>query len=84
MCRCQTAGYGLPADLDGDCYIDYWDLEIIAYHWLRTDCVSPDDCKGADLPPTNGEVDSFDFGNLANQWLTCNDPENPDCTPNWP
>ena len=80
----QTAGYGLPADLDGDCYIDYWDLEIIAYHWLRTDCVSPDNCEGADLPPTNGAVDLFDFGNLANQWLTCNDPENPDCTPNWP
>jgi hypothetical protein len=76
-------GLTLPADLNGDCYVNYLDLKIFADNWLHTDCARFNDCNGADLAPTDGKVDFFDFSNFAEQWMQCNDPENPDCTPNW-
>jgi hypothetical protein len=80
----QDAGYGLTSDIDGDCYVNYKDLEIIAGHWLNTDCDSLNNyCDGADFAPTDGIVNLFDFSDFAVQWLGCNDPEDPSCTPNW-
>jgi endo-1,4-beta-xylanase len=76
-------GLILPSDLNGDCYVNYQDLDIIADHWLHTDCAGFNDCNGADLVPTYGVVDFFDFSDFANQWRMCNDPENPNCTQNW-
>jgi O-glycosyl hydrolase len=78
-----AAGYGLTSDLNGDCYVDYEDLKIIADNWLRTDCTAPDNCGGADFGPTDGVVNFLDFSTLAEQWLWCNNPQDPNCTPNW-
>ncbi len=79
----QTGGYRLPSDLNGDCYVDLLDLEIIAYHWLHTDCSVLDNCQHADFVPEDGMVDFFDFSDFGPLWMQCNDPENPLCTPNW-
>jgi hypothetical protein len=73
----------LPSDLNGDCYIDYLDLYILAENWLRSDCVVPGNCQNADFAPANGFVDLFDFGAFSTQWLGCNNPGDPQCTPNW-
>lgn len=78
-----NADYGLLSDLNGDCYVNYKDLKIIADHWLSTNC-APDNCGGADFAPTDGTVDFFDYGDFAQQWLLCNNPEDANCTPNWP
>jgi hypothetical protein len=79
----QAAGYGLTSDISPDCYVNYWDLKVIADNWLDTNCTEPDNCEGADFEPTDGAVDLFDFSDFAMQWLLCNDPEDPKCTPNW-
>jgi len=79
----QAAGFSLVPDLDGDCYVDYRDFEIIAYYWLNTDCDALENCEGADFVPTDGVVDFFDYSDFAKGWLQCNDPEDPNCTPNW-
>ncbi len=79
----QDNGYGLPSDLDGDCYVNYEDLKIITDNWLRTDCTAPDNCEGADFKPADGVVDLFDFSDFAMQWLWCNDPEGTGCVNNW-
>ncbi len=79
----QAGGYHLDSDLNGDCYVDLLDLEIMADYWLHTDCTTQGNCQGADFAPTDGTVDFHDFGDLAVQWLQCNNPEDPGCTPNW-
>ena len=68
---------------EGDCYVDYYDLSVIANNWLRLDCTVPGNCQGADFEPVDGQVDLFDFSYLAEQWMSCNDPQNANCTPNW-
>jgi hypothetical protein len=75
-----NGGYRLNSDLNGDCYVDYEDLEIIAYYWLHTDYISPDNCQNADFAPTDGVVDFFYFGDFGPQWMHCNNPEDPNCT----
>ena len=79
----QTAGHRLNSDLNGNCYVDYEDLEIIAYYWLHTDCVTLGNCQNADFTPIDGTVDFFDFADFGPQWMQCNDPEDPHCTHNW-
>jgi len=79
----HAGGSGLPSDLDGDCYVDFNDLDMMASNWLYSDCVSPGNCEGADFEPADGIVNLNDFSNFASQWLTCNDPEDPGCTRNW-
>jgi len=79
----QAAGFSLLPDLDGDCYVDYRDFEIIAYYWLNTACDELENCEGADFVPRDGVVDFFDYSDFAMGWLQCNDPEDPNCTPNW-
>jgi unsaturated rhamnogalacturonyl hydrolase len=74
----QAGGAGLESDLNGDCHINYRDLEVIANYWLSS-CTEPDNCGGADFEPRDGVVDLLDYGSFAIQWLECNDPEDPNC-----
>jgi hypothetical protein len=79
----QAAGLRLESDLNGNCYVDYEDLETIAYYWLDTECGDYNNCEGADFEPTDGTVDLYDFSDFAVLWMQCNNPEDPDCVPNW-
>jgi glucuronoarabinoxylan endo-1,4-beta-xylanase len=79
-----AAGYGLPSDIDPDCYVNYNDLKIMTDYWLNTECGQLDNCDGADFEPTDGTVNLSDLSRFAEQWLWCNDPEDPNCTVNWP
>jgi len=76
-------GYGLQSDLDGDCYVGYVELEVLAYYWLYADCVAFNNCDGTDFEPADGVVNLFDFSVFAGQWLMCNNPEDPSCSQNW-
>ncbi len=78
----QAGDDGLLSDLDGDCYVDYWDLEKIVYYWLEMDCSTFSDCDGADFEPDD-DVDFADFSTFGLQWLHCNNPEDASCTKNW-
>jgi hypothetical protein len=81
-----TDGHRLAADIagSGDCYVDFNDLYALVSSWLREDCSAENNhCDGADFYPRDGAVDFFDFSDFAEQWLTCNDPENPNCPHNW-
>ena len=79
----QLGGHKLDSDLNGDCYVDYEDLAIIAYYWLHTDCTAPSNCQGADFAPTDGTVDFYDFADFGAEWRQCNNPLDANCTPNW-
>ncbi|MGA2070220.1 MAG: carbohydrate binding domain-containing protein [Sedimentisphaerales bacterium] len=81
-CDVRLFGYKLPSDLNGDCYVDYSDLAIIALYWLHTDCADLGNCEHSDFEP-DGDVDFADFSDFGPQWSQCNDPQNPRCTPNW-
>ena len=78
-------GDRLVSDINGDCYVDFLDVEIIAGYWLHTDCAGLDDCENADLEPEepDGDVDFFDFSDFAIDWLNCNEPQGPGCIQNW-
>jgi GH35 family endo-1,4-beta-xylanase len=78
----QAGGDGLLSDLNGDCYVDYLDLETVALYWLFTDCAGPDNCENSDFEP-DGDVDFVDFSTFGLQWLECNDPQDAYCSPNW-
>ncbi len=74
-------GYGLASDISGDCYVDYYDLEIIANHWLEDDCGTVD-CEGSDFEP-DGNVDFVDFALFGPEWQQCNKPGETGCIENW-
>ena len=79
-----AAGFRLASDLDSDCYVDYMDLETLAYNWVNDGCSQANNyCGLADFEPRDGTVDFLDFSDFAKQWLGCNNPQDPDCTPNW-
>jgi hypothetical protein len=63
--------------------VNFLDFVVLANHWLDTGCAGSGNCGGADFVPTDGVVDIYDLGDFANQWLTCNDPLEAGCTPNW-
>jgi glucuronoarabinoxylan endo-1,4-beta-xylanase len=79
-----ASNHRLAADIGGagDCYVNFADFVVLANHWLDTGCAGSGNCDGAD-EQADGVVNMFDLSEFANQWLTCNDPTNPDCTPNW-
>jgi glucuronoarabinoxylan endo-1,4-beta-xylanase len=79
----QAGNYKLDSDLNGDCYVDLLDLEIMANYWLNTNCAISGNCQGADFAPTDGVVDFFDFADFGPQWRQCNNPQDANCTPNW-
>jgi len=56
----------LAGDLNGDCFVNWRDLELFTACWLDADCFSPY-CK-ADLDGIDG-VDVFDFALLAENWV---------------
>ena len=73
-----TTCLGIPADINGDCYVDLGDYAILASQWM--------DAPGtpsADIAPKNGDgiVNFLDLQVLVSQWLQCSDPDNLDC--NW-
>jgi glucuronoarabinoxylan endo-1,4-beta-xylanase len=80
----QAGNYGLDSDLNHDCYVNYLDLGIIANYWLHSDCTAPGNCGGADFVPTDGTVDFLDYADFSPQWMQCNNPQDTNCTPNWP
>jgi len=66
---CGDWGY-YEADINGDCYVDYRDLAIIASTWL----------DGGDGDIDTNTITNFqDYAILANQWLLCSDPQGIDC-----
>ena len=50
---------------------------------MDTGCAEANDCEGADIEPADGKVDFIDFTDFALDWLQCNIPGDPNCTPNW-
>jgi GH35 family endo-1,4-beta-xylanase len=78
----KAGGHGLVSDLNGDCYVNLLDVEIISQYWLHTDCSGFGNCEKADMEP-DGDVDFADFRDFAVGWLQCNDPQDAGCTPNW-
>jgi len=78
-----TLGYGYPSDIDTDCFVGFKDLKLLAVEWLNSDCSTNEWCNGADIDKSDS-VSFTDFAQLASMWLTCNDPDDINCTPNWP
>ena len=66
---CGDWGY-YEGDINGDCYVNYDDLAMIASTWL----------SGGDGDiDTDTDTDFQDYATLANQWLLCTDPQGLDC-----
>jgi formylglycine-generating enzyme len=67
---CSMPGFGAcpSADLTGDCFVNFNDLNILAAEWLK-DCNAPLWCEMADID-RNGTVNLSDFAVLASQWMT--------------
>jgi subtilisin family serine protease len=77
-------GYGYPADIDMDCYIEWNDLRLLAIDWLSNDCSGINEwCNRTDIDQNNS-VSFTDFAELASIWLACNNPEDINCVSNWP
>jgi O-glycosyl hydrolase len=75
----QNAGLRLAADITGNCYVNYEDLDAFVDRWLDTGCNAGNNyCANADIDNL-GSVNMFDFSTLGRQWMSCNDPLNPDC-----
>ena len=59
----------LPADLDGDCDVDWFDFAVLAKSWRLTGPTLPGDIDG------NGVVDNKDLAQFAHWWLyKCTQP----------
>jgi len=54
--------FGPYADLNGNCIVDFRDVEIIADEWLKSGDVTADLCQ-------DNQIDFKDFAVLANSWL---------------
>ncbi|MEN6307338.1 MAG: hypothetical protein ABFD91_06235 [Anaerohalosphaeraceae bacterium] len=72
---CGDATHPHPAgDVNGDCHVDLFDLQVLADQWLCV-CNFPDNCQGADLD-LNGDVSlNQDYNLLAQNWFKCTAPE---------
>jgi hypothetical protein len=55
-----------PGDMDGDCDVQWDDLDRLVSHWLAT-CSGPDWCGGSDINEDT-IVDGEDFAILAGDW----------------
>ena len=60
--HCEGFGY-LPEDLNQDCYVNMFDLEILAQQWLEEAPAYKYDLF------EDGIVDFLDFAVLANRWM---------------
>ncbi|MGA2070221.1 MAG: carbohydrate binding domain-containing protein [Sedimentisphaerales bacterium] len=78
-----AGNHRLYSDINMDCYVDIEDLGEFTLRWLRNDCnVNNNYCNSADID-FSGDVDFVDLSRFGSQWLTCNDPQVPECSPNW-
>jgi len=52
-----------PADFDGDCDVDFEDLNIFMGYWMQTNCMEHNNCGAADMAPEqpDGVVDMLDL-----------------------
>jgi len=58
-----------PADLNGDCDVDFVDFRALAQMWLTGDCLAqPENCLGADLNG-DGIVSEDDLTEMSQYWL---------------
>lgn len=74
---CGDANHPYPTgDLDYDCYVSWFDLDIFTVHWLESYCSTPECCDSADLNKDTF-VDFVDFGVFAAHWQECTDPNCP-------
>ena len=62
--HCEGFGY-LPADLNYDCYVDWFDLELLVEQWLQGPPVEKYDL----FEDNKNIVDFRDYAVLANSWL---------------
>jgi subtilisin family serine protease len=79
-------GYGYLADLNNDCAVSLLDLELLAVEWLSNCDESNQWCNTANFNGS-GTVSFADFATFCQQWLSCNDPQELNCSPcipNWP
>jgi len=67
----------IPADINDDCYVNEYDLNLMREQWLLCDGGSADIVDAGD-----GCVNFLDYALLAAQWLKCSDPGNATCL--WP
>jgi glucuronoarabinoxylan endo-1,4-beta-xylanase len=74
-------GYGMSADINADCYVNYEDLRVLAERWLSSDCNAGNNyCDMADID-VSAKVDFTDFGIIGSFWMQCNNPQDANCTP---
>ena len=78
----QTAGYDIPSDVTGDCYVNIEDAVFLANYWLNNNCQVTNDCQGADIGG-DGDVTLIDLAVFSQEWLQCNHPQNISCQPTW-
>lgn len=78
----QGLGLNLPADLNGNCYVDYTDLLVLVDQWLSTNPVAIPPYYSPDIY-SNGEVNLLDFAVFATDWVNCNNPQDEICLQNW-
>ncbi|MCK4886703.1 MAG: PQQ-binding-like beta-propeller repeat protein [Planctomycetes bacterium] len=69
----------IDVDIDGDCYVGWLDLSMLADKWLTGGCVAPNWCSGSDLDQS-GDVNMIDYALLGDQWLNCGNPFEDDCS----
>ena len=57
-----------PQDLNKNNVVDVMDVDALVKQWLRSDCLTDEDCQGADIDQSGG-VDIADLANMAQKWL---------------
>ena len=71
--RCSA---GLTGDLNGDCVVDFGDVGVMAMQWGDA-CGDPNSCSADKAWPAG--VGLEDLAILAEQWLACGSPFDPEC-----
>jgi GH35 family endo-1,4-beta-xylanase len=75
--NCQEViqfGLRLPADFDGNCRVDFRDLDLFTERWLIENPGA--ESESQDMPDG---LNLVDFTIFAEQWLMCNDPVDSNC-----
>ncbi len=73
--RCDGS---LTGDLNGDCFVDLADFEVLSRYWLRQDCGDPNSCGNLSLTDPNS-IDLADLNEVTEQWLQCGSPFESQC-----
>lgn len=78
----QDAGLNFAGDLNGNCYVDLFDIPVLTDQWLSNNPVA--------IPPNyspdiyfDHRVDLPDLAVLAKDWFKCNNPQDSNCVQNW-